>query len=58
MAKPSFLFIDEPTSNLDETGIETVYEIMRGQKQNGILVFATNDAIDLKLADEVYTINA
>lgn len=58
LAQPSFLFIDEPTSNLDKTGIETIYEIMRTQKQKGILVFATNDAVDLKLADEVYTINA
>ena len=58
LAQPSFLFIDEPTSNLDKTGIETVYEIMHTQKQKGILVFATNDAVDLKLADEVYTINA
>ncbi len=58
ISKPAFLFVDEPTSNLDEAGIDVVYEIMRRQKEQGVLVFATNDQVDLKLADEVYTIHA
>jgi heme exporter protein A len=58
MAKPKILFLDEPTSNLDQQGIDTVYEIMREQKRNGLLVIATNDPADLKYGDTHIEINA
>jgi heme exporter protein A len=48
---PEILVLDEPTANLDEEGIEAVRETMRVQKQNGILIIATNDKEDLEFAD-------
>ena len=55
---PDVLYLDEPTSNLDKQGIEYVYSIMNEHKKNKILVFATNDEDDLKLADRVVHIDA
>lgn len=49
--RPEVLLVDEPRSNLDEKGIETVYALLREQKKRGILIIATNDNEDLQLAD-------
>lgn len=49
---PEILMVDEPTSNLDKEGINTVYEIMEYQKTKGILIIATNDEEDLKFGDK------
>lgn len=57
MSKPKILFLDEPTSNLDQQGIATVYEIMAGQRKNGLLIMATNDPADLKYGDFQIAIN-
>ena len=51
MTKPKILLLDEPTSNLDQQGIDTVYEIMSEQKKNDLLIIATNDPADLKYGD-------
>ena len=56
--RPDVLFLDEPTSNLDKQGIEYVYSIMNEHKKDKILVFATNDEQDLKMADQVVRIDA
>lgn len=58
LPKPEVLFLDEPTSNLDKQGMEVVYKIMENHKRDKILVFATNDEQDLKLADKVVNIGA
>jgi len=41
--EPCFLFLDEPTSNLDEAGKELVADIIREQAQRGIILIATNE---------------
>lgn len=56
MGKPKILFLDEPTSNLDQQGCTRVYEIMEYQKKNGLLIIATNDAADLKYGDHTIAI--
>ena len=56
-SQPDVLYLDEPTSNLDKQGIECVYNIMSQHKKDKILVFATNDEQDLKLADQVVRID-
>ncbi len=58
LSSPDILFLDEPTSNLDKEGIKKVYEIMNNQKQDKILIFATNDDADLNLADKLVQIDS
>jgi heme exporter protein A len=41
--RPVFLFLDEPTSNLDTMGVEAVLGILEEHRKSGILVIATND---------------
>ena len=40
---PSVLILDEPTSNLDEEGIEFVQRMVKQKKEEGVLIVATND---------------
>jgi len=42
MHTPPLLLLDEPTSNLDEEGVAIVNQFIKCQKQNGILILATN----------------
>lgn len=57
LGQPEVLFIDEPCANLDEEGIETVYEILAEQKKDKILIIATNDSDDLRFADWTVAVN-
>jgi len=56
--KPDILFVDEPRSNLDEQGIQTIYNIFEEQKKDKILIIATNDSDDLQFADLKVDLNA
>ena len=49
---PMILLMDEPRTNLDEEGVKVVYDIAEKQKENGILIIATNEHDDTKLCDE------
>jgi heme exporter protein A len=42
--RPSLLILDEPTSNLDHDGIAMVKKVVDEQKNQGVLIVATNDA--------------
>lgn len=55
--KPPILLLDEPTSNLDAEGIDTVYEIIGEQKRNGILIIATNDDEDIRKCEQIIDLN-
>jgi heme exporter protein A len=55
--EPPVLFLDEPTSNLDQEGTDTVYQIMEEQKQKGILILATNDQHDLRMCDRIIALD-
>lgn len=50
--EPELLMLDEPRSNLDRSGIETMERIAERQKDKGILIIATNDEDDLKLCSK------
>jgi len=50
---PRLLFLDEPTTNLDEAGIQMVAEIVAEQKKRGLLVLATNDPAEVPYGDQV-----
>jgi len=58
LSEPEVLVLDEPTSNLDADGFERVYKIMDEQKQERILIIATNDKNDLKYGDLQVAVNA
>jgi heme exporter protein A len=40
--QPSVLILDEPTCSMDEEGTSLVREVVKKQKENGILIIATN----------------
>jgi heme exporter protein A len=54
--KPWILIFDEPTSNLDEEGKKCVYDIVREQANNAIIIIASNDQTDLDLCSETLDI--
>ncbi|GAB1371658.1 heme ABC exporter ATP-binding protein CcmA [Candidatus Kapaibacterium sp.] len=55
---PTILFLDEPTSNLDIEGIETVNELIRSHTaQNGIVVIATNEEREKALCNKTVLIS-
>ncbi len=49
---PAVLILDEPTSSLDDEGIEIAHHIAEQQKKNGILIIAANDAKEARWCDQ------
>jgi heme exporter protein A len=52
MHSPPLLILDEPTSNLDEEGKESVYRIINEQGSDCIVIIASNEGTDLELCSE------
>ena len=48
--KPEYLFLDEPTSNLDDQGKEVVTSLIEDVRLNSIIVIATNEKEEYSLA--------
>jgi len=55
---PEVLFVDEPRSNLDASGIDVVYQTLETYKKDHLLIVATNDPDDLHLADRQVVVDA
>jgi heme exporter protein A len=53
LPEPHVLLLDEPTSNLDETGKAIVRAVMADQQKENILIVATNEAEDLESVEQV-----
>lgn len=53
MHSPQLLIFDEPTSNLDEEGKNSVYEIVKEESKNNIVIIASNERNDLDLCNEI-----
>jgi heme exporter protein A len=53
MHSPELLILDEPTSNLDIEGKNSVYEIVKDKGRNNIVIIASNETADLDLCDNV-----
>ncbi len=56
LSEPTVLFLDEPSSNLDEAGRAIVAKVVAEQRRGGTVLIASNDTRDLGLADEVMTL--
>jgi heme exporter protein A len=52
MHSPNLIILDEPTSNLDEEGKQSVYKIIREESQNKIVIIASNEERDLFLCSD------
>lgn len=48
---PALLLLDEPTANLDVTGVRLVEEVIAEQRRRGIVVLATNEPEETRFAD-------
>jgi heme exporter protein A len=53
MHSPQLLILDEPTSNLDEEGKNSVYEIVKEEGQKNIVLIASNETQDLNLCGDI-----
>lgn len=51
VSNPKILLLDEPFSNLDESGIRMMRDIIEDHKTKGMVVIATNDSEEAELAD-------
>lgn len=52
MHSPKLLVLDEPTSNLDSSGKETVYKIVQSESASSVVILASNEESDLALCQE------
>lgn len=56
MEQPDFLFLDEPTNSIDETGVDLFYKIVREEAERGaVVLISSHIKSDINnLTDEVY----
>ncbi|MEA1980756.1 MAG: ABC transporter ATP-binding protein [candidate division Zixibacteria bacterium] len=52
LKNPGFLFLDEPTSNLDDQGKEIVFNIIEEFKPLSIVIIATNEKEEYRLVEK------
>jgi heme exporter protein A len=56
MHRPPLLLLDEPISNLDSDGVDTVYALVDDFRRSGSVIIATNDASDIARCDRTYSV--
>lgn len=54
--EPPLLYLDEPGSNLDNEGMNVVADIIRSQKNRGIVVLASNDSREFEYGTQNVTL--
>jgi heme exporter protein A len=53
MHSPQLIILDEPTSNLDDEGKNSVYELVKEEGQKNIVLIASNEKNDLELCGDI-----
>jgi heme exporter protein A len=56
--RPSFLMLDEPTSTLDQQGIDTIYSLVSERSYPRVTLIGTNDASDLQLCSSSISVES
>lgn len=51
--EPQLLILDEPTSNLDSSGKEKVYEFIQSEGKTKVVLVASNEETDLALCEKI-----
>jgi heme exporter protein A len=55
---PKVLLLDEPTANLDVSGVSMVEEVIAEQRRRGVLVLATNEPEEVRHGDRRVALGA
>lgn len=53
MHSPQLIILDEPTSNLDDEGKNSVYELVKEEGEKNIVLIASNEKSDIKLCSDI-----
>ncbi len=53
MHSPNLLILDEPTSNLDDEGKNSVYELVKEEGEKNIVLIASNEKHDLEFCSDI-----
>jgi heme exporter protein A len=57
LKEPAYLFIDEPSSNLDDAGKQMVQEVLEEYRRKSIIIIATNEKEEYHLARTVCSLS-
>jgi ABC-2 type transport system ATP-binding protein len=49
---PDFLFLDEPTANLDDDGKTFVSDLIKRKRERSVIVIATNETQEASFAQQ------
>ncbi|NLP36423.1 MAG: ABC transporter ATP-binding protein [Firmicutes bacterium] len=55
--EPKILVLDEPTTNLDEDGVQLVDSIIERQRRRGIVIMATNEPREVSYGDQTLSLD-
>ena len=53
MHTPQLVILDEPTSNLDDEGKNSVYELIKEEGKKNIVLIASNEKSDLEMCSDI-----
>jgi ABC-type multidrug transport system ATPase subunit len=53
MHSPLLIILDEPTSNLDDEGKNSVYELVKEEGEKNIVLIASNEKSDIELCGDI-----